>query len=114
MLDSANAAISFTQGRLRKDLDTDRQLLSALTRELEILGEAANYISQSTQSNIPEIPWKQIISMRNRLIHAYFDVSEYCLEYCAKHPSTFLPNLRKNHSRFRRSLLIINNKNRFF
>ena len=42
MLDSASAALFFTKGRLRKDLDTDRQLLSALTRELEILGEAAN------------------------------------------------------------------------
>ena len=63
MLDSAEAAISFATGRLRKDLDIERQLLSALTRELEILGEAANHISQSSQLNIPQMPWKQIISM---------------------------------------------------
>lgn len=76
MLDSAEAAVSFAKGRLRKDLDTDRQLLSALTRELKISGEAANHISHSSQSNIFQIAWKQIISMRNRLIHAYFDVNK--------------------------------------
>ena len=76
MLDSANAALSFIKGRLRKDLDIDRQLLSALIRELEILGEAANHTSQDTQLKLTQIPWKQIISMRNRLIHAYFDINK--------------------------------------
>lgn len=76
MLDSATAALSFIKERTRKDLDTDRQLLSAITRELEILGEAANNISKKTQSLFPQIPWKNVINMRNRLIHAYFDVNK--------------------------------------
>lgn len=46
----------------------------ALTRCLEILGEAASRLSAETRLRFPEIPWMQMVSMRNRLIHAYFDV----------------------------------------
>ena len=75
MLDSTNAALSFIKGKSKKDLESDRQLLSAVTRELEILGEAANNISKDSQSKIREIPWRTLIGMRNRLIHAYFDIN---------------------------------------
>ena len=49
---------------LKKDLESDRQLLSAVTRELEILGEAANNISKDTQDQIREIPWRTFIGSR--------------------------------------------------
>lgn len=74
MLDSVKAILGFLRGKKRKDLDTDRLLLSGITRELEILGEAAGKISQTTKDLFPDIPWKQLVGMRNRLIHAYFDV----------------------------------------
>lgn len=44
----------------------------AVVRNLEIIGEAANHIPKGIQERFNEIPWKQIISMRNRLIHGYF------------------------------------------
>lgn len=74
MLDSTTAVIRFINGKTRKHLSNDRMLSNAVIRELEILGEAANHVSKSTQKSFPEIPWKQLISMRNTLIHAYFDV----------------------------------------
>jgi uncharacterized protein with HEPN domain len=74
MSDSAIAILAFIQGKSRENLDTDRLLLSGILRELEILGEAAGKISQQTKDAFPEFPWKQMIGMRNRLIHAYFDV----------------------------------------
>lgn len=74
MVDSAQAILTFAKGKRRSDLDKDRQLLSAVLREFEVLGEAANRISEKTQKLYPTIPWKEIIGMRNRLIHAYFDV----------------------------------------
>ena len=43
----------------------------ALTRLVEIVGEAANRVSQTTRGNHPEIPWRKIVGMRNRLIHGY-------------------------------------------
>lgn len=75
MLDSANAALTFLKGKRRTSLDSNRMLASAGLREFEVLGEAAGKISQKTQNLFPDIPWKQLVGMRNRLIHAYFDVS---------------------------------------
>ena len=55
----------------RSDLDTDRVLRLALVRLLEIVGEAAGRVSNDLQAQHPQIAWRQIISLRNRLIHGY-------------------------------------------
>lgn len=75
MLDAITEALAFTQGRTRADLDSDRMLVLARVKEVEITGEAAFRISPSTRRNLPEIPWDDIIGMRHRLVHAYFDVN---------------------------------------
>ncbi|MCM0592839.1 MAG: DUF86 domain-containing protein [Gloeotrichia echinulata IR180] len=72
--DSAEEALSFVNNRTREDLDHDRMLSLALVRLIEIIGEAANHVSESCQAKYFQIPWRQIIGMRNRIIHAYFDV----------------------------------------
>jgi uncharacterized protein with HEPN domain len=72
--DSAAEALSFVNNRTREDLDHDRMLSLALVRLIEIMGEAANHVSESCQAKYFQIPWRQIIGMRNRMIHAYFDV----------------------------------------
>ncbi len=74
MLDSTQAILSFTKGKRRTSLDANRLLLSAILRELEIIGEAASRISEATKKKHPNLPWKELVGMRNRLIHAYFDV----------------------------------------
>ncbi|MCC7355947.1 MAG: DUF86 domain-containing protein [Anaerolineae bacterium] len=76
MLDAARKAVSFTQGRSASDLETDEMLSLALTRLLEILGEAAKNVSQGTKDNYPQIAWRQIAGTRDRLIHGYFDVDQ--------------------------------------
>ena len=54
MLDHAKEAVDMTTGRLRTDLDADRQLNLALTRLVEIIGEAASRVSQTIRSANPE------------------------------------------------------------
>lgn len=49
---------------------------SAVIRELEVIGEAARLVSEDTKNISKEIPWKQIMGMRNRLIHEYFSVDD--------------------------------------
>jgi uncharacterized protein with HEPN domain len=71
MLDHAREAINLSQNKSRMDLDTDRLLNLSLVRLLEIIGEAANRILPNEQPLYSEIPWSQIISLRNRLIHGY-------------------------------------------
>lgn len=73
--DAAREALEHAAGRRREDLDTDRQLLHALVRCIEIIGEAANNVSSDLQEEHPEIPWAQIVGMRNRLVHGYFDIN---------------------------------------
>jgi uncharacterized protein with HEPN domain len=47
----------------------------SLVRLFEIIGEAANQVSEELRDNVPEIPWPVLIGMRNRLIHAYFSIN---------------------------------------
>jgi len=51
-------------------------LLFAVVRAIEIVGEAASRVSEETRSSASEIPWRAIIGMRNRIIHAYFDIDK--------------------------------------
>jgi uncharacterized protein with HEPN domain len=74
MVEAAQTAIAFVEGRGRSDLDQDRMLLFALVRAIEIIGEAATRISPETRAEAAEIPWRLIVAMRNRLTNAYFDV----------------------------------------
>jgi uncharacterized protein with HEPN domain len=76
MLDAARDAVSFAQNKTRVSLDTDRQLVLALVKSIEIIGEAATQTTREGHGELPEVPWPNIIGigMRNRLIHAYFDI----------------------------------------
>ena len=75
MLDAVEEAMGFAQGRTRQDLEHDRMLVLALMKDIEIIGEAAYQVTQETRQSLPEIPWEDIIGMRHRLVHAYFDIN---------------------------------------
>lgn len=74
MLEAAREALAFARGHSRPDLGHNRMLALALTRLVEIIGEAAGKISQGTRFQHPQIPWIDIVGMRNRLVHGYFEV----------------------------------------
>ena len=74
MLDAALEAMDFAEGCLRDDLDGNRMLSRALVRDIEIIGEAAGKVTPVTRERCPTLPWLDIIAMRNRLIHGYFDI----------------------------------------
>lgn len=59
MAEAAEAALQFVQGRRREDLDHDRQLVMALTRAVEIVGEAATQVSAAGRTELPDIPWRR-------------------------------------------------------
>ena len=93
MLDATCEALSFVSGKTRVDVISNRILVLALIQLLEIIGEAANGISDELRNNHREIPWNSIIKMRHRLIHGYFDVDEDIIWQTI---SNDLPLLRKN------------------
>ncbi|HEY4233276.1 MAG TPA: HepT-like ribonuclease domain-containing protein [Lacipirellulaceae bacterium] len=65
---------TLSAGRSRQDLDNDRLFHLAMTRLLEILGEAASRVSEQSRKQHPTIVWNGIVGLRNRLIHGYDDV----------------------------------------
>jgi uncharacterized protein with HEPN domain len=69
MLDAAQEAMGFVQGRTRADLNDDRKLVLALVKDIEIIGEAAYQVSEITRDQLQDIPWNDIIGMRHRLVH---------------------------------------------
>lgn len=74
MLDSTEAILAFAKGKQRTSLDKDLLFQSAVLRQLEIIGEAAGRVSEKTKKKFSHLPWKELVGLRNRLIHAYFDV----------------------------------------
>jgi uncharacterized protein with HEPN domain len=75
MLDAALDARNFLGETTFEALQSDRKLGNAIVRSLEIIGEAAANVTKTAQAKYPEIEWPVIIGMRNRLIHAYFDIN---------------------------------------
>lgn len=71
MRDHAREAIEMASGRSRNDLDKDRMLNLALVRLVEVIGEAAAKVPDAFRERYPDVPWQQIVGMRNRLIHGY-------------------------------------------
>jgi uncharacterized protein with HEPN domain len=76
MLSHACEAVELLGDASPEKLENNRVLQLALTRLVEIIGEAANRVSPATRQKTQDIPWPQIIGMRNRLIHGY-DVIDF-------------------------------------
>jgi uncharacterized protein with HEPN domain len=75
MRDAAAEALHFSAGKDRADLDHDRMFVLAILKDLEIIGEAASRVSLEARQIAPMVPWDDIVGMRNRLIHGYFDLN---------------------------------------
>jgi uncharacterized protein with HEPN domain len=71
MLASAQLAISYLLGKSREDFLSNSLLQDGVNRRIEIVGEAANRVSNQARAVIPELDWRQIVGMRNVIIHQY-------------------------------------------
>lgn len=90
MLNACQSAVRFIAGRQRVDLDEDEMLRFALVRAIEIIGEAASRVSPEARQLRPAVPWREAVGIRNRLVHAYFDIDLDVLWQTAK---TAIPDL---------------------
>jgi len=88
--DAAETAERFVAGRDRSDLDSDEMLRLALTKLIEIVGEAAKQVSDETRARFPRVAWADASRMRDRLVHHYFDLD---LDVLWATASEDLPNL---------------------
>lgn len=74
MLSATEKALSFTEGLDAGSFAQREEILFAVIRALEILGEAAKHIPAPVRRRYPDVPWQKIAGTRDKLIQAYFDI----------------------------------------
>lgn len=74
VLEAAALALSYVEGKSKEQFLEDMQCQDAVIRRLEIIGEAVVRTSEETQSTLPDLPWRDMVGMRNVLIHSYREV----------------------------------------
>ncbi len=93
ILESISKCQTYTANLSFEDFSIQSIVIDAVTRNLEIIGEAANQVPKEIQDKFPEIPWRKIIGLRNRVIHEYFGVDISIIWFIVKNE---LPTLKKN------------------
>jgi len=76
ILDAITEIESYTNQAGFDDFAANSMMRFASIKQLEIIGEAANYVSDSLKTKFSEVPWRKIVGMRNILVHKYFGVDE--------------------------------------
>lgn len=90
IIDSANKILDYTNNLSFEDFTQDDKTIDAVIRNFEIIGEAANRLSEDFKNEHSNIDWHRIRGFRNRIVHDYFGI-DYSIVWEIK--ELFLPNL---------------------
>lgn len=74
MVESARKILLYTKDMGFDDFEDDGKTVDAVIRNFEIIGEAANRLSEDYKANNPEIEWDHLRGLRNRIVHEYFGI----------------------------------------
>ena len=91
ILEAIKKAEQFTEGLDFERFTADDKTVFAVIRALEIIGEAAKKVPKSVRNRYPQVPWREITGIRDKLIHDYFGVN---MEVVWKTVQEDLPILR--------------------
>jgi len=75
IFEAMNAAQTFIEGMDFDAFATDDKTVSAVVRKLEIIGEATKNVPEDIRQQYPQVPWRNMAGMRDRIIHRYFAVN---------------------------------------
>lgn len=95
MVDAAQRIEQFLSGKTRQKYDADEVLRLAVVHLIQVIGEAARLLSADFQQQHSQLPWRQIIGMRNRIVHDYLNV-DYDIAWEVAHRD--LPSLHRSLS----------------
>jgi len=74
ILDSIDILFNYTKNKTLSDFVDSVDMQDKISKRIELIGEAANNVPSAIQKKYPNIPWKNIIGMRNILVHDYFAI----------------------------------------
>ena len=74
IISAMDKAMDFVKNMSYEEFTQDDKTVYAVVRAIEIIGEAVKNIPVNVRKNYPEIPWKDMAGMRNKVIHEYFGV----------------------------------------
>lgn len=74
IIEAAEEAQTFCEGMDETAFRADRRTQRAVVQCIEVIGEAARMVSEPTRAAVPGVPWQQIVGMRHRIVHVYFDI----------------------------------------
>lgn len=95
LIESCENILEFTRGMSFEDFSLDKKTINAVIRCLEVIGEATKKLSIDFRLGYPNIPWKQMARMRDKLIHEYFGVDKQMVwQVVEKNIPQILPLLR--------------------
>ncbi len=96
MIGFAEKAQSYTEGMDQTAFVTDSRTYDATLRNLELIGEAATHIPTAIREAHPEVPWRTMVGVRNRIIHGYLGIdSDLIWDIIQKDIPVLLPSLRQ-------------------
>jgi len=102
MLDAMDKIMRYTKGLDYDDFRVDDRTIDAVLRNLEVIGEAAKNIPPGTKKENPEVPWKNMIGLRNITIHEYFGVDPTIIwEIITKNIPETAPKIKKLRQKLR-------------
>ena len=97
ILAAIDRVLRYTKNKTYEELVSDDMMYYAVVKNIEIMGEAANMLTQEFQEAHPETPWKQVKGMRNYIVHEYFQIDDIVVWDVV---TNNLPSLREQIERY--------------
>ncbi len=96
ILDSISRIENYVEDMTYEDFMDDQKTVDAVARNIEIIGEATKNVPEDIRETYPDLPWREMAGMRDKMIHGYFEILHGILWETIKHDLSLIkPGIRE-------------------